>query len=156
DLGITNSALGPIGIWGNSEQGYGRPVLTDVLPLANWSRDFVLHPASGAPKEYPAAGLLVWDQLSTGEAPIDNGANTSPLHPFPLAGPRTATTASGGLAVAPGQLRIALAWIDRPSPAGSGGPLVNDLDLTLEGPGPDNCLDASDTKPDGSGCPAGS
>ena len=155
DLG-TGPFGGNIGIWGNNEQGYGRPVLTDVLPLANWSRDFVLHPDSGAPKEYPAAGLLVWDQLATGEPPINNTTNTSRTHLFRLAGARTVTTAAGGLAVAPGQLRLALAWIDRPSPAGSGGPIVNDLDLTLEGPGADNCLDATDVRPDGTACPVGS
>src|SRR5262249_39095703 len=55
-----------LGILGNSEQGYGRPVLTDVLPLAGWSDDFALHGLAQTPKEYPAAGLLVFDHLSTG------------------------------------------------------------------------------------------
>ena len=149
--------LGPsIGIFGNSEQGYGRPVLTDVLPLADWSSDFVLHPSSGQPKEYPAAGLLVFDHLSTGEPLIDNGPTTSRSHLFRVEGTHVVTTASGGLAVAAAQLRIALSWIDPPSPSGSVGALVNDLDLLLEGPGPDNCLDPTDTRPDGTACPAGS
>jgi hypothetical protein len=147
---------GTFGIITNDEQGYGRPVLTQVLPLSNWSDAFVLHPSSGAPRENPVSGLLVWDQLSTFETPINNTTNTSYSHLFRLAGTRTVTTASGGLAVGPGQLRIALAWIDRPSVVDSGGLLVNDLDLLLEGPGPDNCLDAGDTRPDGSACPAGS
>ncbi|HUD71821.1 MAG TPA: S8 family serine peptidase, partial [Dongiaceae bacterium] len=143
-------------IIGNNEQGYGSGVLTQVLPLANWPDGFVLHPASGAPREYPAAGLLVWDTLSTGEPVIDNTGHTSAGHLFRLASPDVGTTAVGGVAVARAQLRLAVAWPDRPSAAGSGGPLVNDLDLLLEGPGPDNCLDPSDVKPDGSACPGGS
>jgi hypothetical protein len=154
DLGI----VGGIGvdILCNSEQGYGRPVLTSVLPLGNWSDDFVLHPASTTPREYPAAGLLVFDRQGTGEGLIDNGANTSRSHLFRIASPATLPTASGGLQVAAAQLRLALAWADPPSPAGSGGPLINDLDLRLESPGPDSCLQDSDTRPDGTPCPAGS
>src|SRR5262249_12180233 len=66
----------PVGIIGNSEQGYGRPVLTQVLPLANWSKEFRLH-HDGTPFEYPAAGLLAWDSIATGELPLDNTTNTS-------------------------------------------------------------------------------
>jgi hypothetical protein len=143
-------------IIGNNEQGYGSSVLTQVLPLANWPDSFVLHPSSGAPREYPAAGLLVWDTLSTGEAVIDNTGHTSASHLFRIASPDVVTTASGGIAVARAQLRLAVAWPDRPSAAGGGGPLINDLDLMLEGPGPDNCLDPADVKPDGSACPGGS
>jgi hypothetical protein len=146
--------VGNIGIMGNSEQGYGRPVLTDVLPLAGWSDDFVLHPDSPNVREYPAAGLLVFDPLATGEGLIDNATTTSRTHTFRVAGPHTIVRSNGGVALTASQLRIALAWPDRPSPVGSGGPLVNDLDLVLEGPGPDNCLTTSDTKPDGSACPA--
>jgi hypothetical protein len=47
-------------------------------------------------------------------------------------------------AIPNGQLRIALAWIDPPSPPGSGGQLVNDLDLELQSPGPDNTIDTAD------------
>ncbi|HKQ96534.1 MAG TPA: S8 family serine peptidase, partial [Candidatus Polarisedimenticolia bacterium] len=140
---------------GNNEQGYGSSVLTDVLPLQNWPDTFVLHPDSGMPREFPAAALLVWDSLSTGEPLIDNGAHTSATHLFRLASPDVVTTTGGGLAAAHAQLRMAVAWPDRPSAAGSGGPLVNDLDLLLESPGPDNCLAPSDTKPDGSPCPGG-
>ncbi|HZN03023.1 MAG TPA: thrombospondin type 3 repeat-containing protein, partial [Candidatus Polarisedimenticolia bacterium] len=68
----------------------------------------------------------------------------------------TVPTPSGGLAIAAAQLRLALAWIDLPSPENSGGPLINDLDLRLESPGPDSCLAAGDTRPDGAVCPAGS
>jgi hypothetical protein len=153
DLGMVAGT--PVGILGNSEQGYGRAVLTHVLPLATWSSDFVLHPDSGSPKEYPAAGLLAWDAIATGEALIDN-TTTSRMHTFRVSSTQVATAGSGGTAVTTGQLRIALAWIDPPSLAGSGGPLTNDLDLALEGPGPDNCLESSDTKPDGSPCPGDS
>ena len=152
DLG---TVLGtPIGIMGNSEQGYGRPVLTDVLPLANWSTDFVLHPASGLPREYPAAGLLVFDAITTGEPLINNTTSTSRSHTFRVAGGHTIVKAGGGVALTTAQLRIALAWPDIPSPASNGGPLINDLDLVVESPGPDNCLTAADTKPDGAACPA--
>ena len=153
DLGTVAGT--PVGIMGNSEQGYGRAVLTHVLPLADWSNDFVLHPDSGMPKEYPAAGLLAWDAIATGEPLIDN-TTTSRSHIFRLSSPSVAVTSAGGTAVTTGQLRIALAWVDPPSLAGSGGPLTNDLDLLLEGPGPDNCLDSSDSKPDGSPCPGDS
>jgi hypothetical protein len=152
DFGLTGSP----DVWCNSEQGFGRAVLTSVLPLANWSDDFVLHPVSLQPREYPAAGLLVFDRLGTGEGLIDNGANTSRSHLFRVGSSSTVPTASGGLAVAAAQLRLALAWIDPPSPAGSGGPLVNDIDLRLESPGPDSCLQGGDTRPDGTACPAGS
>jgi hypothetical protein len=145
-----------VGVMCNSEQGYGRPVLTDVLPLANWSTGFVLHPTSGQPREYPAAGLLVFDHFGTGEPVIDNTAHTSVAHVFRVASASTVPTASGGRAIAAAQLRIAVAWIDPPSPAGSGGPLINDLDLRLESPGPDSCLQDGDLRPDGSACPAGS
>ncbi len=145
-----------VDIIGNSEQGYGRSVLTQVLPLANWPDGFVLHPDSVGPREHPAAGLQVWDALSTGEPLIDNTGHTSVSHLFRVASPVTTTTAGGGLAASGSELRLAVAWPDRPSAAGSGGPLVNDLDLLLEGPGPDNCLDATDTKPDGSACPGAS
>ncbi|HKQ97299.1 MAG TPA: S8 family serine peptidase, partial [Candidatus Polarisedimenticolia bacterium] len=140
-------------IIGNSEQGFGMSVLTHVLPLANWPDGFVLHPVSGAPREYPAAALLVWDFLSTAEPLIDNTGHTSAQHLFRLASPDTLTTVNGGVAVAHAQLRLAVAWPDRPGTAGGGGPLVNDLDLLLEGPGPDNCLDATDTRPNGAACP---
>ena len=142
----------PIGIMGNSEQGYGRPVLTDVLPLADWSTDFVLHPASATPREYPAAGLLVFDAIATGEPLINNTTSTSRTHTFRMAGGRSLTKAGGGMALTTAHLRIALAWPDIPSPANNGGPLINDLDLVVESPGPDNCLTSADTKPDGGAC----
>jgi hypothetical protein len=156
DLGSVSGVGGStqVGVMCNSEQGYGRPVLTDVLPLAGWSDEFVLHPVAPNVREYPAAGLLVFDALATGEGLIDNSTFTSRTHTFRLAGAHTIVRSNGGVSLAAAQLRIALAWPDRPSPAASGGPLVNDLDLVLEGPGPDNCLSASDTKPDGSACPA--
>ena len=158
DLGTVSGIQGStvVGIMCNSEQGYGRPIVTSVLPLANWSDQFVHHPVSLLPREYPAAGLLVWDHRSTGEAPIDNGAHTSQSHVFRLASPSGLATPSGGRAVTAAQLRLAVAWIDPPSTSASGGPLINDLDLLLESPGPDSCLQSGDTRPDGSPCGAGS
>ena len=158
NLGTVTGVLGSVnvGIMGNSEQGYGRPVLTDVLPLANWPDNFVLHPNSGSPIEYPAAGLLAFDRYATGEPLITNAVGGSPVtHTFRVAGSDLFTTGVGAVVLRRSQLRIALAWPDLPSPAGAGGPLINDLDLIVESPGPDNCLTAADTKPDGSACPAG-
>jgi hypothetical protein len=149
DLGAVAGV--PVGILGNSEQGYGRAVLTHVLPLADWSSRFVLHPDSGMPREHPAAGLLIWDPIATGEGPIDN-TTIARTHAFRIASADVTTAAGGGQAGGAGQLRVALAWIDIPSPAGSGGPLTNDLDLVLESPGPDNCLESGDQKPDGTQC----
>src|SRR5262249_43295568 len=56
-----------VGIMGNSEQGFGRPVLTDLLPLANWSPEFTLEPASVSQPEWPSPGLLAFDAIATGE-----------------------------------------------------------------------------------------
>src|SRR3989442_508776 len=96
--------------------------------------------------EHPAQGLLVWDDIATSEPAIDN-THVSQTHAFRVASPVVVGTAGSGLAVARGQLRVALAWTDPPSVPGSGGPLVNDLDLVLEGPGPRNCLFYSDVLP---------
>ncbi len=153
-----------VGVMGNSEQGYGLPILSHVLPLPNWSKNFVLGIPNGnrtpagaglETLEYPARAVLIWDDLATGEAPIDN-AHTSQTHSFFVSSPQTVTNSggTGGLAVNHGQMRVGLAWTDPPSNPASGGPLVNDLDLVLESPGPDNCLRSTDTKPDGSACPA--
>jgi hypothetical protein len=152
----------PIGIIGNNTQGYGRVVLSQVLPLSNWPHWFAVNPRS-AP-EFPAPGLLVWDRVATGAPVIGNDAMAAPCtagatacaRTFRVAGPEAGAGAGGGLAVWRANLRVALAWTDLPSPAGSGGPLVNNLDLVVESPGPDGCLGAGDTKYDGSGCAAGS
>src|SRR6185503_7571412 len=37
DLGTVSGVA--VGVYGNMEQGYGRPVVTSVLPLANWSQE---------------------------------------------------------------------------------------------------------------------
>ena len=138
-----------VGVFGNNEQGYGRVVLTQVLPLSIWSRSFQLEPNGAVgPQgaiEHPAAALLAWDDIATGEPLINNTTNTQKQHFFRVGSPDVIDTngaTAGGLAVHAAELRIALAWPDPPSPVGSGGYLVNDLDLTLEGPGPDNCLTA--------------
>ncbi|PYT11854.1 MAG: hypothetical protein DMF51_14490, partial [Acidobacteria bacterium] len=148
----------PVGVMGNSEQGYGLPVLTHVLPIPNWSKGFTLgeldEPAgvSIEVQEHPARAVLIWDDIATGELPIDN-THTSQTHTFKVASPDLMTnTAGGGKAVDVGELRVGLTWTDPPSPF-AGGPLVNDLDLVLEGPGPDNCLTPGEIKYDGSTCP---
>jgi hypothetical protein len=148
-----------VGVFGNNEQGYGRALLTGVLPLGSWSKSFAVNPSSVP--EYPAAGLLVWDDIATGEAPLDT-TTTSRSHLFRLDSPNRVESrigvpvgVTGGQAVKRGELRIALAWTDPPSPVDSGGPLVNDLDLLVESPGPDGCLFDGDTRHDGSPCGAG-
>jgi hypothetical protein len=141
-----------VGVLGNSEQGYGRVLLTGVLPLANWSKSFAVNPSSVP--EFPAQGLLVWDDMATGE-PLLTNTSTSRTHTFRLQTPNTVTGVGGGLAAKAAELRVALAWTDPPSPVLSGGPLINDLDLILEGPGPDGCLFNGDTRHDGAACGTG-
>ena len=162
DLGTVTGIGGSVnvGVMCNSEQGFGRPVLTQVLPLANWSDDFVLHPVFPNVHEYPASGLLVFDRIATGEGLINN-TTTSITHNFTVTGShvisKTTSVPVGARALTNSILRVAVAWPDLPSPAGSGGPLINDLDLTVESPGPDNCLVAGETSPvTGAACPAGS
>ncbi|HUD71135.1 MAG TPA: thrombospondin type 3 repeat-containing protein, partial [Dongiaceae bacterium] len=125
-----------VGVLGNSEQGYGRVQLSSILPIPNWPPSVGV----GAPDtiEYPAAGLLIWDDIGTAEPPIDNAAHTFVEHSFTVEAPISVTLAGGGRAVATGQLRVALAWPDPPGAALSDGALINDLDLELESPGPDN------------------
>ncbi|HEV8702312.1 MAG TPA: thrombospondin type 3 repeat-containing protein, partial [Candidatus Polarisedimenticolia bacterium] len=153
-----------VGVMGNSEQGYGRAVMSHVLPLANWSKNFVTGPNGGgnaaSTPEHPARGLLIWDDIATGEPAIDN-VNTSKTHTFRVGSPRTVVGAgpvtSSRLAILRSELVIGLAWTDIPSAPGSGGPLVNDLDLVVTSPGPDNCLAPGDLHPDGvTICPTGS
>ena len=129
-----------VGILGNMEQGYGRPVLTSVLPLANWPQGKGI----GAPDtiEYPAAGLLVYDDLATGEPTINNTTRTFIEHTFTVASDSTRLVPNGAgtsSIVDRGQLRIAMAWVDVPT-AGASGAINNDLDLEVESPGPDNNL----------------
>jgi hypothetical protein len=125
-----------VGIMGNGIQGYGRIILDQVLPISNYPPTRGI----GAPNtvEYPAAGLIVYDMLGTGEPPIDNGSNTMTEKTFTVDGLNATGTAGAGRRIAAGQLRIALSWPDPPSAAGSGGTLINDLDLEVESPGPDN------------------
>ncbi|HXU10887.1 MAG TPA: S8 family serine peptidase, partial [Candidatus Binatia bacterium] len=103
-----------VGVMGNSEQGYGRAVVSHVLPLANWAKNFVTSPNAPSTPEHPARGLLVWDDIATGELPIDN-AHTSQTHTFRVGSPRTIVGGGGGLAVLRSELVIGLAWTDIPS-----------------------------------------
>jgi hypothetical protein len=138
DLGRVAAAGGEVdvGVLGNNDQGYGRIQLSNVLPIPNWP------PARpiGLPntQEYPAAGLLIVDDVGTGEPPIDNAGRTSSTFTFTVNSANTVVLTGGGRAVAIGTLRVALAWPDPPSAADSAGMLINDLDLELESPGPDN------------------
>jgi hypothetical protein len=125
-----------VGLLGNFVQGYGRIVLDSVLPISN------IPPTTGygSPDtvEYPAAGLIVYDMLATGEPPINNAGNTLTEKTFTLDGVNATGTTGAGRAIQNGQLRIALSWPDPPSAENSGGLLINDLDLEVESPGPDN------------------
>src|SRR5206468_3511799 len=120
-----------VGIIGNNEQGYGRPVVSSVLPLSNWPKSKGI----GTPNtiEYPSAGLIVYDEIATGEPAINNGTRTVIEHLFKVDSDSTRTVGSSRV-VDRGQLRIALAWADPPSAAGSAGSLVNDLDLEVVSP----------------------
>ncbi|MFQ5877165.1 MAG: thrombospondin type 3 repeat-containing protein [Acidobacteriota bacterium] len=152
-MNVGSPAGVPVGVMMNNEQGYGRVVLSHVLPLSNWSNSF-FHDPFFVP-EYPAASLLAFDYLSTGE-PVLNADNTANTHTFRVDSPTRVTSADGGEAVGAAQMRIGLAWADIPLGPGSDGILANDLDLLLESPGPDNCLAEGDAKFDGTVCPAGS
>ena len=133
DLGTVSGV--PVGVIGNGVQGYGRVVLDSVLPIANYPATLGM----GGPNtiEYPAAGLVIYDMLGTGEPPINNSANTQTEKTFTVDGVN-AVVLGGTRVIANGQLRIALSWPDPPSLENSGGTLINDLDLEVESPGPDN------------------
>ena len=144
DLNVFNSRavnLGTVsgvnvGVIGNGVQGYGRIVLDNVLPIALYPPTL----GAGLPNtvEYPAAGLVLYDTLGTGEPPIDNGGNTLTEKTFTVDGLNPVTLGGGTRAIANGQLRVALSWPDPPSLENSGGTLINDLDLEVESPGADN------------------
>ncbi len=146
----------PVNVMGNGVQGYGRIVLDQVLPLPNYPPTRGI----GLPNtvEYPASGLIVYDMLATGEPPINNtAAHADPgvVKLFTVDGVDT-TLEGTTRVIRNGQLRIALSWPDPPSLAGTGGPLVNDLDLDVESPGLDNCLGGitGEKRPDGTtDCP---
>jgi hypothetical protein len=125
-----------VGVIGNSEQGYGRPVLTSVLPLANWPSGKGI----GAPNtiEYPAEGLILYDEIGTGEPAINNTSPFMNERTFTVDSAATRVLLSGARIVDRGQLRVAMAYADLPSLAASAGTIINDLDLELESPGPDN------------------
>ncbi|HZN03196.1 MAG TPA: thrombospondin type 3 repeat-containing protein, partial [Candidatus Polarisedimenticolia bacterium] len=126
-----------VGVLGNMEQGYGRVQLSNVLPIPNWPTVIGI----GKPDtiEHSAAALLVWDDIGTGEPPINN-TTTVIEHTFLVDAPNTLVLGGGGRAVSLGALRIALAWIDPPGTALGDGALINDLDLEVESPGPDGSL----------------
>ncbi len=123
-----------VGVIGNNAQGYGRPVLDQVLPLAS------IPPTRGVGSpdtvEYPAAGLIVYDMIGTGEPPI---TNTAPMteKSFTVDGVN-AVVDGPTRRIAAGQLRVALSWPDPPDTVLSGGSLINDVDLEVESPGADN------------------
>jgi hypothetical protein len=132
DMGVVAGV--EVGVIGNNAQGYGRIVLNQVLPLASWP------PTKGysAPDtvEYPAAGLIVYDAIGTNEPPITNAAPVTEKS-FTVDGVNAVLDGTTRV-IAAGNLRIALSWPDPPDTVGSGGQLVNDLDLEVESPGPDN------------------
>jgi hypothetical protein len=162
DFGIVGGPTGSVdvGVLGNMAQGYGRIILAQVLPLANYPPT-ISYGAPWSTVEYPAASMIVHDMLGTGEPPI-NDTNTEAPHRFTVQSAGTDLIDCNGdetidtQVVSASQLRIALSWPDPPSVPGTGGLLTNDLDLELESPGCDNCLTSADTKPDGSPCPANS
>jgi hypothetical protein len=127
-----------IGVIGNNEQGYGRPVVSSVLPLANWPAGKGI----GTPNtiEYPAAGLIIYDDIATGEAPINNSTPPTGIEHTFTVDSDTTIPMGAGRAVSRGQLRVAVAWSDPPSLAASAGSLINDLDLEVESPGLDGNL----------------
>ncbi|HYS04579.1 MAG TPA: thrombospondin type 3 repeat-containing protein [Candidatus Dormibacteraeota bacterium] len=149
-----NLTVSGVGVIGNQEQGYGRIQLSSVLPIPNWPPS----KAIGLPNtpEYPASGVLIFDDMGTGEPPINNLTNTTATHLFTVNAPSTTGLPGGGRAVSIGSLRVALAWPDPPDVADGAGTLVNDLDLELESPGRDNCLFAGDIAPGGAVCGANS
>ena len=128
-----------VGVIGNNEQGYGRPVVTSILPLANWPAGKGI----GSPNtlEYPASGLLIYDDIATAEPPINNTATVNE-HTFKVGSDSTRLLGPSRV-VERGHLRIAMAWSDPPSAAASAGALINDLDLEVESPGPDNDIATS-------------
>jgi len=102
-----------IGIIGNNRQGFGRAIVSHVLPAATWP-DLPL----GLPNtpEHPALGLVIWDFVGTAESTINNTSRLEINHHFRV-------TSSQG------EVRIALAWTDPP-----GELLVNDLNLEVVAP----------------------
>jgi len=88
----------------NNDQGYGRVVLTNTLPLA------------GNPQT--PSGLLLWDVAR--QLGLD-AVTPSRKHPFEVVDTNR-------------EVRITLAWYDAPSAAGTDGSLVNDLSLEVTDP----------------------
>jgi hypothetical protein len=115
-------------VLGNNQQGYGRPILTQVLPLGNWA-NYGIPPDGVATQdtiEKPALGLLVWEHgvdtngatAGLGESlPVfSGGAGTTQDHKFTVLGNQ-------------GQLRACMSYTDP-----HGDLLVNDLDLEIVTP----------------------
>ncbi|HEU5218804.1 MAG TPA: S8 family serine peptidase, partial [Gemmatimonadales bacterium] len=110
-------------VLGNNQQGYGRPIVSQVLPLVNWANVGI--PPDGAITldtiERPGLGLLVWEHGldpdgagSDVALPVFSG--TMQEHHFTVLGTQ-------------GEIRACLVWPDPP-----GNTLVNDLDLELISP----------------------
>ncbi|HEU5181946.1 MAG TPA: thrombospondin type 3 repeat-containing protein [Candidatus Polarisedimenticolia bacterium] len=110
----TRATVVPIaGNIGNNRQGFGRAIVSQVLPIVNWPNLPIGEPDT---PEYPAPGLVVWDRIGTNEQTINNTSRIEIDHQF-----RVTSNV--------GQVRAALAWADPP-----GELLVNDLDLELVSP----------------------
>ncbi|MGH3860531.1 hypothetical protein, partial [Actinokineospora sp.] len=83
----------PVGVIGNNNQGYGRVVLSYVVPLPNYP---ATRGTGRRTIEFAAAGLIVHDMLGTGEPPIDN---TTPVSCASGAGCTEKTFTVAGLEV---------------------------------------------------------
>ncbi|HXV74838.1 MAG TPA: S8 family serine peptidase [Candidatus Polarisedimenticolaceae bacterium] len=88
----------------NNDQGYGRVLLSNTLPLAN---------DAATP-----AGLALWD---FGRAVGLDGSEPERYHLFEVIDTSR-------------EVRVTLAYYDAPSPAGSAGALINDLSLEITSP----------------------
>jgi hypothetical protein len=115
-------------VLGNQQQGFGRVIMSQVLPLVNW-------PNTGVPPdglltldtiEKPALGLLVFEHGLDTNGVAGGLGEGLPVFSGPPATEQTHTFRVLGTA---GEIRACLAY---PDPAGN--TLVNDLDLELVSP----------------------
>ncbi|HEU5182321.1 MAG TPA: hypothetical protein VFW45_16160, partial [Candidatus Polarisedimenticolia bacterium] len=110
-------------VLGNNQQGYGRAIVSQVLPLVNWANVGI--PPDGAITqdtiEKPGLGLLVWE----------HGVDPDGAGPDTALGVFTGATIDHHFTVLgnQGEIRACVDWPDPPSNT-----LVNDLDLELISP----------------------